>query len=30
MEEREYVLRSFILKALYNFPTTKAVIENLK
>jgi hypothetical protein len=30
MKEREYVLRSFILKAIYNFPTTKALIENLK
>lgn len=30
MKEREYVLRSFILKATYNFPTTKLLIENLK
>ncbi|MCX6702703.1 MAG: transposase [Candidatus Wolfebacteria bacterium] len=30
MKEREYVLRAFILKAIYNFPTTKLLIENLK
>ena len=30
MKDREKMLRAFFLKAVYDFPTTKALIENLK
>lgn len=30
MKDREKMLRAFFLKAVYDFPTTKGLIENLK
>ena len=30
MKDREHILRSFFMKSVYNFPTTKVLIENLK
>ncbi len=30
MKDREKMLRAFFLKAVYDFPTTKVLIENLK
>ena len=30
MKDREKILRAFFLKSVYNFPTTKVLIENLK
>lgn len=30
MKDREHILRSFFMKSVYDFPTTKVLIENLK
>ena len=30
MKDREHILRAFFMKSVYDFPTTKVLIENLK